>query len=74
MGFSASATEYGAVADRLMSQREVAEEDAVAVVARVKELVTQVWKPYEACDAGCTGGAQMWQERFIRGWVFIRAV
>lgn len=41
-GFNASAASYGAVADRLLSGRVVAAEDGEAVVARVRELLTQV--------------------------------
>jgi hypothetical protein len=50
-GFSASTADYGAVADRLLSRREVTEEDSAAVVQRVKELVTQVHLP--ACLPAC---------------------
>ncbi|GIL84610.1 hypothetical protein Vretifemale_13263, partial [Volvox reticuliferus] len=49
-GFTAGATEYGAVADRLLSQREVAEEDSAAVVLRVRELVTQTRNLYMASE------------------------
>ncbi|GLI59117.1 hypothetical protein VaNZ11_000948 [Volvox africanus] len=49
-GFTAGASEYGAVADRLLSQREVAEEDAAAVVLRVRELVTQTRNLYMASE------------------------
>ncbi|EFJ42063.1 hypothetical protein VOLCADRAFT_97975 [Volvox carteri f. nagariensis] len=49
-GFTAAASDYGAVADRLLSQREVAEEDATAVVQRVKELVTQTRSLYMASE------------------------
>ncbi|PNH06937.1 hypothetical protein TSOC_006663 [Tetrabaena socialis] len=45
-GFSGSAVAYGAVADRLLGQRVVAEEDTAAVLARVKELVAQTRNLY----------------------------
>ncbi|GLC75427.1 hypothetical protein PLESTF_001635600 [Pleodorina starrii] len=49
-GFSAVASEYAAVADRLLSQREVAEADAAAVVQRVKELVNQTRNMYMSSE------------------------
>ncbi|GLC37670.1 hypothetical protein PLESTM_000634400 [Pleodorina starrii] len=49
-GFSAVASEYAAVADRLLSQREVAEADAAAVVQRVKELCNQTRNMYMSSE------------------------
>jgi hypothetical protein len=53
-GFSASPAQHAAVSERLVSQRQVADEDAVAVVQRVKELVVQV---STAGRWGCLAGS-----------------